>query len=265
MLVLLGHNIVQMRQPRLQASDALYHVFARGNNKKNIFREPPDKVYFLNLLSSVITKYDWVCHSYCLMDNHYHLLLETPSGFLSEGMHVINGAYTTKFNSKYGCSGHVLQGRYHSPLVEQESHFLELLRYIALNPVKDGFVLHPEDWRWSCYRALAGIEPLPAFLSTQRAHGVFDQDTTNARRLYSDFVFERLPEALERARGRPSLSMIFECCQDTDRSAAAIVTAYAKHRYSMTEIARYLRISCATVSRVISKADQADLDWEFRI
>jgi putative transposase len=254
-----------MRQPRVQAQDSLHHVFTRGNNKQNIFRESRDKFYFLNLLALVISKYAWICHSFCLMENHYHLILETPCGGLSDGMHMINGAYCVRFNRKYGCSGHVLQGRFHSPVIEHDDYFLELLRYIALNPVKDGFVQHPADWQWSCYKAFAGLEPLPSFLSIERALGAFDDNLARARGLYSNFVLDRLDEALERARGRPGLSTVFECCEETEQRNSAIVEAYCRYRYKMTEIAAYLGINQATVSRVISKVDPAVTDWEFRI
>ncbi len=254
-----------MRQARLQSPNALHHVFTRGNNKQNIFRETSDRTYFLNLLSFVISKHSWLCHSYCLMGNHYHLLLETPHGGLSEGMHAINGAYTTTFNKKYGNIGHVLQGRYHSPLIVQENHFMELLRYMALNPVKDGFVSHPKDWQWSSYKALAGIEPSPHYLTYDRVLGMFAEEISLARNLYTDFVCERLREAVERSKGRPDLMSIFEYCTSKDCRNAAILKAYLEYRYSMKEIAVYLGMSCSAVSRVISKAGQLKEDWEFRI
>jgi putative transposase len=265
LLVMLAYTRSVMRQPRLQAPGALHHVFARGNNKQSIFRDDSDREYFLNLLSSVVSDFSWVCHSYCVMDNHYHLLLETPEGGLPEGMQVINGYFSSRFNRKYGNVGHVLQGRYHSPLIKHESHFLELLRYMALNPVKDGFVKHPKDWRWSCFRALAGIEPCPGFLTFSLALGIFASDMDSARALYSAFVLDRLQEALEASRGRPGLAELFVTCQNRNQRNAAITKAYTKHRYSMTEIASYLHVDCSTVCRVISRLDSDTADWDFRI
>lgn len=254
-----------MRQPRLQAPGAIHHVFARGNNKQSIFRETSDWEYFMVVLSSVVSDCSWLCHSYCLMKNHYHLLIETLEGCLSEGMHFLNGYLSSRFNKKYGNVGHVLQGRYHSPLVKHDSHFLELLRYMALNPVKDGFVKHPRDWRWSCFRALTGTEPGPSFLTATLALGMFSANLDAARVLYSDFVMERLQAALEASRGRPALADLFAGCQHKNQRNTAITEAYTKHRYSMSEIAGFLHISCATVSRVIARLASYDSDWDFRI
>jgi REP element-mobilizing transposase RayT len=254
-----------MRESRLQAPDALHHVFTRGNNKQNIFLDSNDRIYFANLLASAIEKYSWICHSFCLMGNHYHLLVETPHEGLSEGMHMINGAYTVKFNKKHGYTGHVMQGRYHSPLVEHESHFLELLRYMALNPVKDGFVRHPGDWQWSSFRAFAGLEPVQSFLTTTRALGMFDDSIEKSKVLYTDFVLERLPEAIERSKGRPDLASLFASCKNKNQRNAGIIQAYSKYRYRMTEIATYLGISCTAVSRVVSGAQLEDQLLDFRI
>lgn len=106
----------------------------------------------------------WQIHAYVLMGNHYHLLMETPEPTLSRGMQRLNGSYTQKFNWRHQRVGHLFQGRFHSILVERESHLLELTRYVVLNPVRAGLVEDVADWRWSSYRATAGITPAPEWL-----------------------------------------------------------------------------------------------------
>jgi len=115
------------------------------------------------VLAEAVERYHWICHAYCLMPNHYHLLVETPLANLSQGMRQLNGAYTQAFNRRHNRTGHLLQGRYKAILVEKESHLLELARYIVLNPVRAKLVRHPRAWRWSSYRATAGDEEPPSF------------------------------------------------------------------------------------------------------
>ena len=234
----------------------MHHVFTRGNNKHTIFLEDSDWRYFLRVLSSVVEDLAWICHSYCLMPNHYHLLIETPEGGLSKGMHVINGYYSSMFNRKYGNVGHVMQGRFHSPLVTKESHLLELLRYMALNPVKDGFARHPSSWNWSSYRPLAGMTPCPSLLTVSLALGLFSEEIMTAHELYERFVLERLDEALEASEGTPDLAKLLGNCASRTERNAAMVTAHLKYGYKLSEIADYFNISCSTVSRVLSAYDQ---------
>lgn len=115
---------------------------------------------FLEVLSEVCERFNWECHAYCLMSNHYHLLIETPDANLSQGMRQLNGVYTQRFNRVHGRVGHVFQGRYKGILVEKDSYLLELARYIVLNPVRAGMVRSAKDWPWSSYRATCGqIKP----------------------------------------------------------------------------------------------------------
>lgn len=119
------------RPLRIEHPGALYHVTSRGNSQSNIFITDTDRSSFLEILESAINRFNWICHSYCLMDNHYHLLIETPKGNLSRGMRRINGIYTQKFNWIYKKTGHVFQGRYKAILVDKESYLLELCRYVV--------------------------------------------------------------------------------------------------------------------------------------
>ena len=141
------------RPLRIQYPGAYYHVTSRGNERKDIFKSRRDREKFLDYLQSATQRYGAVIHCYCLMSNHYHLLLETPEGNLSQIMQHINGSYTTYFNVKRKRAGHLFQGRYHAVLVEADAYALELSRYVHLNPVHAGIATRPEDHAWSSYAA----------------------------------------------------------------------------------------------------------------
>ena len=145
------------RPLRLEFAGALYHVTSRGNERKPIFRNESDFSTFIEVLNDVCDRYNWVIHAYCLMTNHYHLLIETPDANLSKGMRQLNGVYTQRFNRNYQRVGHLFQGRYKSILVVKDSYLLELCRYIVLNPVRaNGMVDHPSEWQWSSSHGTTG-------------------------------------------------------------------------------------------------------------
>jgi len=134
------------RPLRLEFAGALYHVTSRGDRREDIYENDCDRKGFLELLGDVCETYNWVSHGYCLMSNHYHLIIETPEGNLSKGMRQLNGVYTKRFNSMHGRVGHVFQGRYKAIHVDKESYLIELSRYVVLNPVRmlaigDGVVI----------------------------------------------------------------------------------------------------------------------------
>ena len=137
------------RPLRIEFAGALYHVTARGNAREDIYGDDIDRQQFLSLLQSTVTRYDWYCHAYCLMDNHYHLLIETNTPTLSKGMKFLNGTYTQYYNRQHHRVGHVFQGRFKAILVQKESYLLELARYIVLNPVRARRVRSANEWRWS--------------------------------------------------------------------------------------------------------------------
>jgi REP element-mobilizing transposase RayT len=146
------------RPLRIEYPGAVYHITSRGNEKKLIFKDERDREIFLDTLSQVDKRYNWLCHAYCLMNNHYHLIIETPDGNLSAGMRQLNGVYTQTFNRQHNRVGHLFQGRYKGILIQKDSHLLEVCRYVVLNPVRAKAVKKPEQWRWSSYQATAGIE-----------------------------------------------------------------------------------------------------------
>lgn len=128
------------RPLRIEIPGAIYHITSRGNAREPIFLDDGDYADFLNLLSLNLKRFNWILHAYCLMGNHYHLLIETPEGNLSRGMRQLNGTYTQWFNRKHNRVGHIFQGRYKAILVEKDSHLLELCRYVVLNPVRANMV-----------------------------------------------------------------------------------------------------------------------------
>ena len=176
------------RPLRIEYPGAYYHVTSRGNEQKDIFKSRRDREKFLEYLASATERYGAAIHAWCLMSNHYHLLLETPAGNLSQIMRHINGAYTTYFNVKRKRSGHLLQGRYKAILVEADEYLAELSRYIHLNPVRAGIVERPEQYQWSSYQSFIGQSKPPAWLKTGFTLGCFAKKESDARRKYKSFV-----------------------------------------------------------------------------
>lgn len=178
------------RQLRIEYPNAYYHVTARGNERKEIFKSEKDREKFLSYLESAVNRYGGIIHVWCLMSNHYHLLVETPSGNLSQIMQHINGAYTNYFNTKRKRSGHLFQGRYKGILVEADEYALELSRYIHLNPVRIGIVNEPGEYRWSSFQEYTGKRKTPDWLTTEFILGYFDKLQPAAQKKYSQFVEE---------------------------------------------------------------------------
>ena len=182
------------RQLRLEYEGALYHVTARGNGRQAIFLDDTDRRLFLDLLGREVEQQQWRCYAYCLMDNHYHLLLETPEGNLSRGMRRLNGTYTQAFNRRHERVGHVLQGRFTSILVDKDAYLLELCRYIVLNPVRAQLARTVHAWPWSSYRATAGRASIPPWLGVTTVHRLFHRTKIGAQQRYQQFVREGINE-----------------------------------------------------------------------
>ena len=176
------------RPLRINFSGAFYHVTSRGNERKNVFKSKRDREKFFEYLESATQRYDAVIHAFCLMDNHYHLLIETPSGNLPQIMRHINGAYTTYFNVKRARSGHLFQGRYKAIVVEIDEYAKELSRYIHLNPVRAKMVNTPEEYEWSSYQFYIGVQKPPEWLYRAFILGYFGGKVSIAQKGYSNFV-----------------------------------------------------------------------------
>ena len=184
------------RPHRILARDAVYHVTARGDGGSKIVLGETDRLLLLTVFDLVIRRYEWVCHSYCVMGNHYHLLVETPTLNLHEGMRDLNGIYARRFNRRHRRRGHVFGDRYSAEFVVREPHFLEACRYVVRNPVRARVCQTAGDWPWSSYRALAGHARTPRFLTTHLVLGAFSRDPDTARARYREFVAASDVEAL---------------------------------------------------------------------
>jgi putative transposase len=191
------------RPLRLEFAGACYHVTARGDRQEPIFEDDEDRLIFLDLLAKEVLQQGWQLYAFCLMGNHYHLLLETPEPNLVQGMRRLNGVYTQAFNRRHGRVGHVLQGRYKSILVDKQSHLLELCRYVVLNPVRAGMVAAAGEWHWSSYLPTAGDIACPPWLAAQTVLSLFGQGAV-ARRAYERFVAQGLkqPSPWEALKGQ---------------------------------------------------------------
>jgi putative transposase len=139
------------RKPREEVADGIHHVYARGNNKQVIYRDDNDRQIYLALLRMTTAWAKWRCLAYCLMDNHLHLLVETPKPNLGAGMQRLHGSYGRRFNDRHGLSGHVFQGRFGSKRILGEEHFATTARYVVRNPVEAGFCREPGDWPWGSH------------------------------------------------------------------------------------------------------------------
>jgi len=195
------------RPLRLQLPGGVYHVTARGNDRRPIFEDDDDCARFLIVLASTVARYHVLCHAYCLMGNHYHLLVQTPEANLSLAMRHLNGVYTQRFNRRHERCGHVLQGRFGAQLVDGDAYLREVSRYIVLNPVRAGLVGHPGEWRWSSFRATSGQAAVPGFLTVAWVLALGGSRTTrDAVTRYTKFVESGIGERedlLEPFRARP--------------------------------------------------------------
>jgi putative transposase len=270
------------RPLRITYPGALYHITSRGNERKRIFRTDDDRQRFLSVLEKTVHRYHWRCYAYCLMDNHYHLLIETTQANLSIGMRQINGVYTQSFNRAHKRVGHLFQGRFKAILVQKETHLLELCRYVVLNPIRAKMCAKPEEYVWSSYRATAGMAKRPFFLESDYILNQFGS-RNNYRKFVMDFkarspwkdlkgqIYCGDDEFAEKnSKGtikkgqfqeianeqinpvRPSLLKIFLDFKDVE-NINAIGAAYSKYGYTMKQIADYLGVHYATISRKIKK------------
>lgn len=255
---------------------------ARGNAGEWIFDGAVEWALLLELLGEAVERYGVVVHGYCLMHNHYHLLIETPRGNLSIVMRHLNGGYATAYNRRRGRVGHVFQGRFKAVLVEKDAYLLETVRYLALNPVRTARPLceHPEDWPWGSYRAALGLAPRPKWLTCDWTLTRFGSTYPVARQRLKAFVdlargpewapsngiyFGSDPFIRSKTEGlapipeiprshwqplRPSLEELFATAADP------ILTAYREYGYSMRELAEHLGCHYATISRRLRRAEE---------
>ncbi len=185
------------RPLRIEYPGAFYNVTSRGNEQKDVFKSQKDREKFLSYVESAVVRYGAVVHTWCLMSNYYHLLLETPSGNLSQIMRHIDGAYTTYVNVKRQRAGHLFQGRYQATLVEADAYALALSRSMHLNPVRAGMVAKPEHYQWSSYRSSIGQCTTPGWLKTGCILGYCGRKAPDAKNTYRRFVEDLLDSEYE--------------------------------------------------------------------
>jgi len=277
------------RPLRIEYPGAVYHITSRGNDKKAVFKDDQDRETFLKILAHVNKRYHWLCHAYCLMDNHYHLMIETPDGNLALGMRQLNGVYTQARNKRYNKTGHLFQGRYKAILIQKDTHLLEVCRYVVLNPVRARMVEKPEDWRWSSFRATAGKEAALPCLTTDWILGQFSRTRAKAEKEYRQFVqwgigketiwnevkgqtllgeddfIDSLAEHIKRHKdipeisksqryaNRPELEKIFKehILADKRKRDRKIAEAVEKYGYTQRSIADHLGVHATYVSRIL--------------
>lgn len=209
------------RPLRIEFPGAFYHVTSRGNERKEVFISQKDREKFLSYLESATERYGAVIHVWCQLSNHYHLLLETPRGNLSEIMHHLNGAYTTYFNVKRKRSGHLFQGRFKAILIEEDEYATQLSRYIHLNPVRARLVARPEDYEWSSYRSYIGQSRTPSWLKKDFIHGYFADKQRVAQKKYREFVEDLLGQEYSDPLKQAIGSSILGSQEFVDRITAA--------------------------------------------
>jgi REP element-mobilizing transposase RayT len=184
------------RPLRIEYDGAFYHVTARGNERRKIFFSKSDYLRFKDNLREAQQKYGYLLHSFVLMTNHYHLLIETPKANLAKVMHDVNGSYSGYVNRKRKRSGHLFQGRYKVIVVERDRYLLELSRYIHLNPVRAGVVVRPEDYSYSSYRSFISKEK-EGIVCHDLVLGMISNHPKDAPKRYRSFVEGAIGEDLD--------------------------------------------------------------------
>ncbi len=266
---------------------AVHHVTARGNAGHDMFIDDTDRRALLDVFGRVCGDIGWQCHAYCLMSNHYHLVIETPEGGLSRGMRQLNGIYTQAFNRAHGRSGHVFRGRFKSILVDKQAYLLELCRHIVCNPVRARIVRRARDFPWSSYRATVDLDPRPAWLRTDSILGRFGSHPRDAIKAFVRYIAEARPaphletevrdqvflgseafvaEARMRIAGRRTPSEgpnaqrrapprpLARYTDEWPERNQAIVAAYRSNDHTQQAIAKHFGLHYTTVCRIIKKA-----------
>lgn len=277
------------RPLRIEYKNAFYHITSRGNNLQKIYRSNKDYNSFLATLQEVIREYNWLCYAWCLMPNHYHLLIETPDANLSLGMRQLNGIYSQRFNKRHSHVGHVFQGRFKGILVEKDSHLLELSRYIVLNSVRANIVSRPEQWPWSSYKGMLEKTQKEYFIKRDWLLLQFGSYSKAAMEVYRQFVLAGINKPdpwgnlknriflgsdkwiqqvsskeeikinckeitrQERYFGRPELKKVFSTLITKHQRNELIYKAHKQYGYTFTDIGKCLNIHYSVVSRAFRK------------
>lgn len=271
------------RPLRIEYPGAFYHITSRGNAKQNIFKTKNDFIDFLNILNENIERYNWKCYAYCLMSNHYHLLIKTLDPNLSQGMRQLNGIYTQKFNYKHKTVGHLFQGRYKAILIDEEKYFYELVRYIVLNPVRANMVKIPGNYPWSSHREMLanneygiidredvlnrfdGVQEYEKYINQKIEDRDIWEDLKGGLVLGSINFVENIKKyiskeskksanikKIEKHVGRPTLSEMFDGkYSDRKERNELIYKAFRDYGYSLSEIGREVGLHNSFVGKIV--------------
>jgi REP element-mobilizing transposase RayT len=277
------------RPLRIEFPGALYHVTARGDQLNSIYRDDTDRYIWLEVIGLVCARFNFVTHAYCQMTNHFHLMVETGEGNLSQGMRQLNGIYSQRLNRRHGLVGHVFQGRYHAVLVHKEAHLLELARYIVLNPVRAGMVGTADEWYWSSHHRMLDGTGKPEWLNTHWLLGQFGPSQVHAVEGYRQFVaagmgahspLKRVQHklvlgdeefsaqhraqvgseslvAVSKAHRRIAALTLPEYQARIEGRDKAMAEAYFSTAFTMAEIGEYFKVSYKTVSRAVKRYETA--------
>jgi putative transposase len=273
-LLILQRGKAMARRPRLLIKDGLYHVTSRGDRQELVYEDDGDRKTFLRIVGQGMLRFAANAHAYCLMGNHYHLLVQTPGANLSQLMRHINGVYTQAFNRKHARVGHVFQGRFHASLVDRDAYLLEACRYVDLNPVRAGLVKDAGAWHWSSYRAHVGLANRPPWLDSSMLHASFftQRPMEDGPLRYQRFVAEGLSQAdlpadlivrpsaasaveepawtRSTQSARPELNWYFQTIANRDE---AIHAAHVEGAYSIGEIAQARGLSVSRISQIVKQ------------
>lgn len=243
------------------------HVASHALGDGKLFLDDSDRTSFLELLGSIVYRFRWICTAYCLMSNHYHLILDTDAESLSRGIQALNSVHTRTFNSRHRRSGRLFRRHFMSNRIDDDYRFRNVLKYIVNNPVDAGMCSHPGEWPWSSYGATAGTTRIPEFLSVRIALSLFSHDARRARNTYIDFVSGSSPEVERemrsryyssepvascgvRERKRPTLPELFDGCDSKDSRNAAIGRAHLVYGYTLAEIGGHVGLSESMVCKI---------------
>jgi REP element-mobilizing transposase RayT len=275
------------RPLRIEFEGGVYHVTSRGDGREDIYLDDADRVMWLEVFGEVCKRFNWLCHAYCLMTNHYHILIETPDANLSRGMRHLNGVYTQRFNRKHGRVGHVFQGRFKAILVDKQAYLLELSRYVVLNPIRANMVKAITDWPWSSYLPMLGLALRPEWLNVAWLLSQFGTNAKSALPAYQAFVHAGIAQTgiwaqlrgqlylgddafvnkmqsklqtnamsteIPRQQRQGNLKTLADYKTDfSNNRDQGMALAYLQDGYSMQQVANFFQVHYATVSRAVRK------------
>ena len=247
---------------------------ARGNRRAPIFHDDDDRNNWLAVLETMTARYGTRCCVYCLMTNHYHLVVQTPRGNISDAIRYLNGVYSQQYNRRHGVTGHVFEGRFASIVVNRPEYLRTLARYVVRNPVRAGLVASPSDWKWSSYKATSGLMRPPTFLDIGWIRGLFDGTQRQAQRMFQAFVntpddktaaidervwddsLDGVPPPAQQPANRPKLEEIFSGTVRTKSARDALICrAHYEYAYPLSEISLFLGLRRGSASAAVRRLE----------